>query len=142
MTSKRPKRKERPGVDRYGRTPLHHAVSDGDLARVKELLECGTDPNSRDDDGWRPLHFAALRGIPDLIVLLLDAGATVDPCDEHGNTPLWRAVFESRGKGEVIKLLRAAGANPHTQNKRGISPVLLARTIASFDVRPFFDDLP
>jgi ankyrin repeat protein len=142
MTSKRPKRKERSGVDRYGRTPLHHAVSDGDLVRLKELLGSGADPNSPDDDGWTPLHFAAMNGIPDAVILLLEAGAAVDPRDSHGNTPLWRAVFESRGKGEIIKLLRTAGANPYIKNEHAISPLSLARTIANFNVRQFFEDLP
>jgi len=37
MSAKHPKRKERPGVDRAGRTPLHYAAADGDVARVREL---------------------------------------------------------------------------------------------------------
>jgi len=51
-------------------------------------------------------------------------------------------VFSSRGVGEVIKLLRAHGADPNAQNARGMSPLKLARTIANFDVRQFFKDLP
>src|SRR5262245_5185128 len=56
MTAKRPKRKERPGVDRAGRTPLHYAAVDGDVALVKQLLASGMNPSAPDDDGWTPLH--------------------------------------------------------------------------------------
>ena len=48
----------------------------------------------------------------------------------------------SRGNGEVIRLLRAAGADPLAKNAHGNSPLNLARTIASYDVRQYFSDLP
>jgi uncharacterized protein len=73
---------------------------------------------------------------------LLDAGALVDPRDSYGNTPLFRAVFNSSGNGDVIKLLRGAGADPYAKNASGISPLKLARTISNYDVRQFFCDLP
>ena len=61
MTRKQPKRRGRPGVDRYGRAELHHAAIDGNFARVQTLLAGGADPGVADDDGWTPLHFAAQR---------------------------------------------------------------------------------
>ena len=142
MSAKHPKRNERAEVDRAGRTPLHYAAADGDAGRVSHLLDSGSDPCISDDDGWTPLHFAAQSGSPPVISLLLDAGATVDSRDVHGNTPLLKAVFNSRGKGEAINLLRSRGADPFLQNKHGVSPVKLARTIANYDVSRFFNDLP
>jgi uncharacterized protein len=62
--------------------------------------------------------------------------------DRHGNTPLFRAVFESNGRGEIVKMLRAAGANPERENIHGVSPAQLARTIANYDVAQYFCDLP
>jgi ankyrin repeat protein len=73
--------------------------------------------------------------------LLLDSGASVDPRDANGNTPLFRAVFNSRGRGELIGLLRQRGADANSTNKFGVSPVGLARTIANYDVARFFNDL-
>ena len=61
-------------------------------------------------------------------------GQTVDPEDEHGNTPLCRAVFESRGRGEIIRLFRDHGADETHRNKHGVSPIELACRIANFDV--------
>jgi uncharacterized protein len=142
MSAKHPKRKERPGVDRAGRTPLHYAAVDADIVSVRRLLDSGMDPKTPDDEGWTPLHFAAQSNSVEIAEQLLSAGASVDPCDSHGNTPLFKAVFNSRGKGDVIRLLRARGANPYAMNKHGVSPLKLARTIANFDVRQFFTDLP
>jgi ankyrin repeat protein len=142
MTRKQPKRRPRPGVDEYGRTPLHYAAAGGDADASQKLLAAGADPNLQDDGGWSPLHFAAQARSPRVTELLLAAGAQVDSRDTSGNTPLATAVFNSRGDGSVIHLLRAAGANPQASNHHGVSPVSLARTIANYDVAQFFADLP
>ena len=55
--------------------------------------------------------------------------------DVYGNTALWRAAFESRGQGAMLKLLLAHGANPDQPNHSGMSPRQLAETIANFDVK-------
>jgi ankyrin repeat protein len=142
MSGKQPKRKERPGMDRMGRTPLHYAALEGNAARIRQLLASGLIADAADDNGWTPLHVAAQSNAADATAILLNAGASVDARDAHGNTPLSTAVFNSRGYGEVIKLLRAHGADPYAKNDHGVSPLSLARTIANFDVRQFFQDLP
>lgn len=138
MTGKQPRRTARPGVDAYGRSPLHDAAARGDAAAVSALLAAGSDPDAADDNGWTPLHFAAQARSAAVAGLLLDAGARVDPVDAHGNTPLWRATFESRGDGAVIERLLAAGADPHAPNASGVSACQLADSIGNFDVRQFF----
>jgi ankyrin repeat protein len=142
MTAKRPKRKERPGVDRAGRTPLHYAALDGSGAEVRRLLEEGADPSAPDDDGRTPLHFAAQGWHVETAEALLSAGAQVDPKDSRGNTPLGDATYQSQARGEMIALLRARGADPNAKNKHGVSPLELARTIANYDVAQYFADLP
>ena len=139
---KHPKRKDRPGVDRYGRTELHYAASDGDAGKVAALLAQGLGPGAPDDDGRTPLHAAVQGWSLPCCVLLLNAGAPVDAQDANGNTPLSEAAFGSRGRGEVIKLLRERGADPTLKNNYDVSPLSLARTIANYDVRQFFADLP
>jgi len=62
MTGKQPKRKPRPGVDEYGRTPLHYAAAEGNAEDVVKYLKAGNNPNLQDDNGWSPLHFAAQAG--------------------------------------------------------------------------------
>src|SRR5262245_57180872 len=104
MVRKQPKRKPRPGVDAYGRTPLHYAAADRDAARCQELLSAGADPNAQDDNRWTALHFAAQASSPAVTRVLLLAKASVDLPDSFGNTPLSTAVFHSRGDGSVIEL--------------------------------------
>lgn len=139
---KQPKRTDRPGVDRYGRTLLHHAALNGDLPQLQTLLAAGAAVNVADDDGWTPLHFAAQTSSLPVAAALLRAGAAIDPRDAHGNTPLFKAVFQCRGDGALIALLRAHGADPFAVNRHGQSPVGLARLIANFDTARFFADLP
>jgi uncharacterized protein len=129
-------------LDEFGRSELHYAARDGNSKLAQRLIGRGADVNLADKNGWTPLHFAAQAQSAEVAAFLLDAGAQVDPKDVHGNTPLFKAVFECKGSGDTIKLLRARGANPLSENKHGQTPVGLARLIANYNVRQFFEDLP
>ena len=129
-------------MDRLGRTELHYAACDGDVTKATKLIAAGARVDVVDDNGWTPLHFAAQSQSAPIAEALLAAGAPVDPPDSYGNTPLSTAVFNSRGKGELIELLRRNGADPVRENLHGISPLKLARTIGNYDVAQFFRDLP
>ena len=128
-------------LDRAGRSLLHHAAGEHDVNHVKELIRQGEDVNLADRQGWTPLHFAAQSYDAEMADLLLDSGALVDHRDSYGNTPLSTAVFNSRGRGELIGLLRKRGANPTSKNNSGVSPTSLARTIANYNVALFFLDV-
>ena len=127
--------------DKAGRTLLHYAAADGEVAKVRALLSAGARVDQHDAAGWTPLHFAAQSQAVEIAELLLDAGAPIDAQDTHGNTPLFRAVFESRGRGELIALLRQWGADPRIANRTGQTPVGLARQISNYDVAQYFRDL-
>lgn len=129
-------------LDREGRSDLHYAARDGDVAAAHRLLLAGEDVNLADRRGWTPLHFAAQAVAAEVTKLLLSHGAAVDPQDSFENTPLSIATFNSRGDGSVIRVLRSAGADPLKKNHSGVSPLSLARTIANFDVAQFYNDLP
>lgn len=128
-------------LDEFGRSELHYAARDGNKKQVAEFIRRGADVNLADKNGWTPLHFAAQAQSAEVAALLLDTGAQIDPKDVHGNTPLFKAVFESRGQGDTIKLLRARGADPFSQNKHGQTPIGLARLIANHDVKQYFEDI-
>jgi ankyrin repeat protein len=83
------------------------------------LLAAGEDPGTADRQGFTPLHFAAQQGSADVALLLLEHHAPVDPANNFGNTPLFTAVFNSRGRGELIELLRRWGADPIKANNNG-----------------------
>lgn len=124
-------------VDREGRTALFYAVADGNEDIMAKLMEAGSNLNAQDKNLESPLHFAARAYQPGAARLLIDAGAQVDTQDIHGNTPLWRAVFESRGRGGMIEFLISAGADKALKNKHGTSPDDLAKKIANYDLRGF-----
>ena len=65
----------------------------------------------------------------------------MDAVNSNGNTPLFTAVFNSRGRGELIKLLRHHGADPWHPNNTSQTPIGLARLIANYNVAQFFADL-
>jgi ankyrin repeat protein len=121
--------------DGDGRTALHHASIQNDRPMVDLLLTHNAQAAPVDDAGWTPLHFAARNYQVDIAGALIGAGAPVDTADIDGNTPLFRAVFESRGRGDMIKLLLKAGADQNRKNNHGTSPADLAAIIANYDVK-------
>lgn len=123
------------------RSPLHTAAMADDVAMLEALLAAGESPDVQDEQGFTPLHFAAQEHSLSAGVALLNAGATVDLENAFGNTALFVAVFNSKGRGELIDLLRSSGADPLHANASGQTPVGLARLIGNYDVDQFFSDI-
>ncbi|WP_405472194.1 ankyrin repeat domain-containing protein [Paenarthrobacter ilicis] len=128
-------------MDRMNRTALHHAALENDVATVEALLVDGASADAQDKAGSTPLHFAAQEYAVAAAAALLRAGATVDRQNSWGNTALFTAVYNSNGRGELIKLLRSYGADPHSVNGSGKTPVGLARLIGNHDVAQYFSDV-
>ena len=128
-------------LDPEGRLPLHYAALANSVGEIEERLRAGDDVNLGDRRGFTPLHFAAQQQAREAARVLLDHGAEVDSVNAYGNTPLFVAVFNSRGSGELIALLRERGADPYKTNNSGQSSVGLARLIGNHDVAQFFSDL-
>ncbi|GGI00426.1 hypothetical protein GCM10007170_37540 [Arthrobacter liuii] len=129
-------------VDPAGRSPLHYAALEDDAEAIARLLAAGSSPDVVDRQGFTPLHLAAQEFAPAAAASLIDAGAKVDVENVFGNTSLWIAVFNSKGRGELIGLLRAHGADPLHVNASGQTPVGLARLIGNYDVAQYFQDIP
>jgi len=125
--------------DPDGMTPLMEAVLTGQIEATTVLLAAGADPIRQDNAGWTALHFAAQDHQLECARVLLDSGARVDIRDSGGNTPLWRAVFTSAGRGEMIRLLLQGGADITAKNESGVSPAALAKSISNFDVCRFLE---
>lgn len=116
--------------DQDGMTPLMNAIleEDVDPSLVRLLIERGADINASDTgEKWTALHLAARDQNEEIVSILLEAGAIVDPVDVFGNTPLWRSIMNSTSNLAAIKELVEHGADPYRKNNYDVSPIDLAR---------------
>ena len=87
---------------------IYDATEDGNIEVVKQHLGAGTDVNSKDKDGWTPLHDAAFGSHNEIVQLLIAKGANVNTRNSGGETPLDWAI--SHRKLKFIEHLMAHGA--------------------------------
>merc|ERR1711963_484799 len=79
--------------NKRGETALQCACIKLDYLKAESLINEGADPNTRDNNGWTPLHEVAQRNHLDLVRLLLEAGANPNvPGGDENYTPLHDAV--------------------------------------------------
>jgi ankyrin repeat protein len=132
-------------LDEDRRTPLMHAIlaSDADPSTVALLIERGADVNVVDrGQKWTPLHFAARDGNDEIVQVLLNAGASVDPVNTFGNTPLWENIMAPTTDVKTIATLLRHGADPSKKNNRGVAPIDLARQIGRNDLVTLLEEKP
>ena len=78
--------------------------------------------NTEDDDGYSPLHYAAMNGLEEIAKLLITKGANVNAKDGKGRTPLdilsseelvgetaETAIFLRKHGGKTAEELKAKG---------------------------------
>lgn len=123
--------------DPAGRTALMYAALAGKSDFVKLLITFRASVNAEDKSGNTALHFASQDYRPETVEVLCASGANINAEDKFGNTPLWKGIFNSRRRGDVIRILLQHGAEPDRKNKAGKSPRALAETIANYDVKQF-----
>lgn len=111
--------------DILDKSPLHHAVSNKQIAAMSLLVESGADINAADKTGLTPLHVAAMQGRRDEAAWLLDHGADATKRDSFGDQPVHTAaVF---GMGGSIQLFHQRGMAVDTPNANGETPLDIAR---------------
>lgn len=105
---------------------LVDAVKRGDQAAVRVLLlEKGIDVNAAESDGTASLHWAVHRNDPEMVDLLLGAGARVETATDLGVTPLFLAC--ENGNAVVAERLLRAGASTHKAAlANGVTPLMMA----------------
>ncbi len=99
---------------------LQSAAAEGDLAVVRAILESFPDlVNSRDGEGWTPLHEAARGGFVEVAGLLIRAGADVNARNDLGDTPLETAVKAREAR--MVRFLLSRGSRSGAQRSAGTS---------------------
>ena len=86
-----------------GFTELMRAAADGKFAGTTDLLGLGYTPNEQDANGGTALHYAVLNRHPDVVSLLLEAGADTSLKSNSGKTAL--DIARSINWDEGIRLL-------------------------------------
>lgn len=128
---------------------LLYAAWSGDVPRVQSLLAQGIVVDVRDGRGRTPLMLALIAGNPEIVRLLLEAGADVCTCNK-GNRPLvdyvssaavaklilehlspqqrglaaTRLLFRVPSEPELLQCALAAGAKVNARNRRADSPLI------------------
>ena len=112
-----------PAATKLSGWPVPHAciaalsrMRRGLCCAASDVKPCALCARSVDADGRAPLHWAAYKGFPDTLRLLLVAGADLERGDREGCTPLhWAAI---RGNGEAVTLLLRARPPPRAAPAR------------------------
>ena len=135
-----------------GQTALMWAADASSSAVAKFLIDHGADVHTRamandwpvqitsepraqyrPTGGLTPLLYAARSGCTACVAAILDAGADIDRPNPDGVTPLMVALDNFRF--DTAKLLLERGANPHTWDWWGRTPLYVAVDMSSYSRR-------
>ena len=116
-------------VEEFSDCPLCKAAKDGDLERVRFLLDSGENPNAVSQSvnanpqatdsivGDSALRFAVFAERADIVKALLEGGADVNKANKDGATPL--SASTNHSSAEIALILLGAGANPDAADIEG-----------------------
>ncbi len=113
------------------RATVADAAEQRDRARVRTLLQAGTDVNATQIDGTTALHWAAYHDDPETAALLVKAGANVNAANRYGVPPL--AMACTNGNAAVVRLLLEAGADANATTKGGETMLMMAARSGNVD---------
>ncbi|GMS90395.1 hypothetical protein PENTCL1PPCAC_12570, partial [Pristionchus entomophagus] len=101
---------------------IHKAVEDGDVRRVKSIIDRPQFATARDSYGLTPLHKGLLHGQTNTVrYLLAKYPQCVNATDHAGRTALHYAAADPNGE-HMIKVLQKAGGDAFISDKHGHTP--------------------
>ncbi|MFI5371813.1 MAG: ankyrin repeat domain-containing protein [Candidatus Eisenbacteria bacterium] len=109
-----------------GGTALHFAAFFAQPGCARRLLAAGADPSvhAAGFGNVAPLHSAVAARAPEIVTLLLDAGADPNARQSRAYTPLHGAAYH--GLTDIARALLAHGADPTLLDDDGLDPAALA----------------
>lgn len=153
-------------ADQYGATPLHIALECSSEKVLEVLVGHGASLSARTKPpedrfvcnsptqtskcsatgGSTPLHVAVLNTqSPQIVRSLLDAGADIDPKNDHGDTPLSVAMdtASSQSNSEemsITRILLSRGASLDTRNNEGDTLLMKAAQVRNLETMQWLLD--
>jgi len=102
-----------------------NAAMHRDREGVRALIKQAADVNAAQGDGMTALHWAALNGDPEMVQMLLYAGANIKAATRLGAyTPLYMAA--KTGHAGIVEALLKAGADPKSSGSDGVTALMMA----------------
>ncbi|XP_076863142.1 protein phosphatase 1 regulatory subunit 12A-like isoform X1 [Brachyhypopomus gauderio] len=115
-------------------TALHVASAKGYIEVLKVLLQCGMDVDSRDCDGWTPLHAAAHWGQEEACTLLADNMCDMNAVNNVGQTAL--DVADENLADLLEELQKKQDARRTKKQKIQVSVIETSPPVSLAPVRP------
>ena len=109
----------------YGYTALIDASKNGDLEKVKLLIENGANIEVKDNNGDTALILASYYRRLEIVKYLVEKGANINATNDNGWTSLMYA--SKYGELETIKYLLENGTDVNIKNKNGNAALDLAK---------------
>lgn len=97
--------------------PLHVTVMMGKGKQVKAMLQNGADVKRQAPNGWRAIHFAALRGWKYMMRIVLEAGADPNTVTKSGLTAV--KIATARNNLETAKMIQSWTQDSQKTGGRG-----------------------
>lgn len=102
---------------------------------TKALIAAGADVNEKDEHGLTALYYAVDDVKPEVVRMLLSAGANPNVQTRSGNTPLHvimqkpdhRSLYPPEKRDEIVSLLLQQGADVTIANAGGQTPAMLLK---------------
>ena len=113
-----------------GMTPLQAAVTANQAGSAAVLLRYKANTEVGSVEGKTPLMEAAFQGNPEMVRLLLQAGARPNVRATDGNTALAYCALNN-GSLEILQLLVKAGAEPNMGTFQKTFPIHVATVMAT-----------
>jgi ankyrin repeat protein len=117
---------------------IHKAAYNGDINKVRELLQKGVKPDERDSFGGTALHAAMFQKNMQIVKLLLQNGFNINAQGtQNGYAPLHDAVWANNL--EAAKLLLDEGAKTNLKGKDGLTPFGKAKNEGKTEIVKYFE---